>query len=313
MGEALAYLDGQMVPVSQARLPVYDAGVVQGVAVAEQCRTFKRRPLRLGEHLDRLFRSLRFLGLDISLTKSNLADISEQLVAHNGELLEAGDELGVIQFVTPGPYTTYAGMSEQPARHTPTVCVHTFRLPFELWSEKMEAGARLLTGTFRHVPPECFSPNIKHRSRLHFFLAEREVRLRDPEAGALLLDVNGNVTETNGANFMIVESGTIVSPTPRNILPGISRSVVMELARTLGIPFAERDFPALAALSADEAFLTSTPYCVMPVSSINGHAVGNGRPGPVFQRLLQSWSDEVGVDIKQQIVDGARRRRARER
>jgi branched-subunit amino acid aminotransferase/4-amino-4-deoxychorismate lyase len=304
MSDALAYLNGQMLPVSDARLPVYDAGVVQGVAIAEQCRTFMLRPVRLGEHLDRLFRSLRYLGLDIGLTGRDLAAISEQLIAHNGKLLEAGDELGVIQFVTPGPYATYAGMSEQPARHTPTVCVHTFRLPFELWSDKMQEGARLVTPTIRHVPPDCYSPQMKHRSRLHFYLAEREARLRDPEAWALLLDVNGNVTETNGANFMIVERGTIVSPTPRNILPGISRSIVMELAGTLGIPFAERDFPLSAALSADEAFLTSTPYCIMPVSSINGRAIGDSHP--VFQRLLQSWSEEVGVNIKEQIVDGAK-------
>jgi branched-subunit amino acid aminotransferase/4-amino-4-deoxychorismate lyase len=313
MAEALAYLNGQVLPVSQARLPVYDAGVVQGVAVAEQCRTFKLRPFRLDEHLDRLFRSLRYLELDIGLKNEDLADISEQLVAHNGKLLDAGDELGVIQFVTPGPYPTYAGMSEPSARPLPTVCVHTFRLPFELWSDKMQEGARLETPTTRHVPPDCYSPQVKHRSRLHFYLAEREVRLHDPQALALLLDVNGNVTETNGANFLMVERGAIVSPTTRNILPGVSRNVVREIAEKLGIPFSERDVSVAAAITADEALLTSTPYCVMPVSSINGRDIGDGKPGPVFQRLLQSWSEEVGVDIKQQIVDSAKRGKAQER
>jgi branched-chain amino acid aminotransferase len=313
MGKALAYLNGRMVPVSEARLPVFDAGVVQGVAIAEQCRTFKRRPFRLNEHLDRLFRSLHFWGWDIGLEKKDLADISEKLVADNGKLLAAGDELGVIQFVTPGPYATYAGMSEQPASHSPTVCVHTFRLPFELWSDRMQYGARLVTPVVRHVPPQCYTPHIKHRSRLHFYLAEREARLNDREAWALLLDLKGKVTETNGANFLIIKKGVIVSPTTNNILPGVSRDVVIEIALKLGIPFVERDFSVSAAKSANEAFLTSTPFCLMPVTSIDGHAVGNGKPGPVFQRLLECWSTEVGVDIKQQIVNGAKRRRARKR
>jgi branched-subunit amino acid aminotransferase/4-amino-4-deoxychorismate lyase len=305
MNEALAYLNGRMIPASQACLPVYDAGVVQGASIAEQCRTFNLRPFRMGEHLDRLLRSLRHLGIDIGQTKDQMIDISTQLITHNGGLLETGDELGIIQFVTPGPYATYAGMSDVAAHRGPTVCVHTFRLPFELWADKMRTGAQLVTPTVRHAPPECVSPQMKHRSRLHFFLGEQEARARDPGAWALLLDLQGNVTETNGANFLIVESGTIVSPTTRNILPGVSRQVVIELAEKLGIPFLERDVSLSAAMGADEVFLSSTPYCLMPVTAINGAAIGDGKPGRIFQRLLDSWSEMVGVDIKQQIVGQA--------
>ena len=141
MNDMLAYLNGRMVPASEVRLPVYDAGVVQGASVAEQCRTFNLRPFRIGEHIERLFRSLDHLGFEIDHTKKQLIDISEQLVAHNGKLLDGGDEFGIIQFVTPGPYSTYAGMAaERPAGRTPTVCVHTFRLPFALWADKMQVG-----------------------------------------------------------------------------------------------------------------------------------------------------------------------------
>ena len=184
MNQMLAYLNGRMIPASQACLPVYDAGVVQGASVAEQCRTFNLRPFRMDEHLDRLFRSLRHLGIDIGQTKDQLIDISAQLVTHNGGLLETGEEFGIIQFVTPGPYATYAGMSDMPAHRGPTVCVHTFRLPFELWAEKMQTGVRLVTPAVRHVPPECVSPRMKHRSRLHFFLAEQEARPRPRGLGA---------------------------------------------------------------------------------------------------------------------------------
>src|SRR5262249_6571462 len=117
-----------------------------------------------------------------------------------------------------------------------------------------------------------------------------------------------NVTETSGANFLIVEGGTIVSPTTVNTLPGISRAMVIELAGKLGIPFVERDLQVFNVINADEAFTASTPYCLMPVTKINGVAIADGRPGPMVRRLLAAWSEEVGLDIERQIQEGARHR-----
>ncbi len=132
--------------------------------------------------------------------------------------------------------------------------------------------------------------------------------LSEIDTPALLLDLDGNLTETSGANFLIVERGTIVSPTTVNALPGISRATVFELAGKLGIPFVERDLQVFSVINADEAFLTSTPYCMMPVTRINGLPIGSGKPGPIFRRLLQAWSAEVGVDIEKQILDGVKSR-----
>jgi branched-chain amino acid aminotransferase len=136
---------------------------------------------------------------------------------------------------------------------------------------------------------------------MHYYLADQEARVADPDAAALLLDLQGNVTETGGSNFLIVERGAIVSPTTTNILPGISRGMVMELARELGIEFVERDFQVYNVINADEAFTASTPYCLLPVTRINGLPIGNGHPGPVYERLLAAWSEKVGLDIAAQI------------
>jgi branched-chain amino acid aminotransferase len=149
---------------------------------------------------------------------------------------------------------------------------------------------------------------MKYRSRMHYYLGDQEARLVSPDASALLLDLDGNVTETGGANFLIVEDGAIVSPTLRNILPGISRAVVRELAGKLKIPFIERDFQLFNVVNAQEAFTSTTPYCLMPVTKINGLPIGDGKPGPVYHRLMQAWSDELGVDILAQFREGARRR-----
>jgi branched-subunit amino acid aminotransferase/4-amino-4-deoxychorismate lyase len=295
-----------MVPASEAHLAIYDAGVVLGATVTEMTRTFRKQLYRLDNHLDRLFRSLRYTRMDIGLSKRDLAAVSQELVAHNGRLLDETGELGLIHFVTAGEYPTYAGMAGRPARTTTTVCAHTFPLPFALWAKKMATGAHLVTPSIRHVPPQCYDPKMKYRSRMHYYLADQEARLVDPDASALLLDLAGNVTETSGANFLMVERGSVVSPTLVNTLPGISRSTVIELAEKLGIPFVERDIQVFSVVNADEAFLASTPYCLMPVTRINGLPIGDGKCGPVYRRLLEAWSREAGLDIEKQILEGAR-------
>lgn len=308
MTEPLVYLRGEMVPASEAHLAIYDAGVVLGATVTEMTRTFRHRPYRLEQHLDRLFRSLRYTRMEIGLSKDELARISKELVEHNAGLLDEDAELGLIHFVTAGEFPTYAGMAGRSARTTPTVCAHTFPLPFELWAPKLETGMHLVTPSIRHVPPQCYDPKMKYRSRMHYYLADKEAQLVDPDAAALLLDLDGNVTETGGANFLLVEGGTIVSPTLRNILPGISRSVVIELARKLGIGFVERDVQLYNVMNADEAFLSTTPYCLMPATRINGTTIADGKPGPIYERLIAAWSEEVGLEIRKQILEGAKAR-----
>jgi branched-subunit amino acid aminotransferase/4-amino-4-deoxychorismate lyase len=306
--EPLVYLNGELLPAAQARLPIYDAGIVQAATVTEQTRTFRHQPWRLEKHLDRLFCSLQLAGISMELSRDEIRSISLELVAHNAKLIDPGDDLGLIQFITAGEYATYAAGMGRTARKSPTVCVHTFRLPFELWATKMREGVRLITPSIRQVPPECIPPHMKCRSRMHYFLAEQEVRRTDPEAWALLLDIQGYVTETNAANFLIVENGTIVSPRFDATLPGISRAFVLELANKLGIAFVEDDINVDRALQADEVLLTSTPWCVMPVTRINGMAIKDGTPGAMFQQLNKAWSSSVEVDIEHQTCNVAANR-----
>lgn len=308
MSEPLAFLNGRLLPASQAHLTVYDAGVVLGATVTELVRTFRKEPFRLEDHLARLGHSLHYVRFDIGMTLGELGRTVRELVAHNAALLGPDDELGTVIFVTAGEYPTYAGGAAGSVRTTPTVCAHTFPLPFELWAKKVQSGIHLVTPSIRHVPPQCYDPKMKCRSRMHYYLADQQARLVDGDAAALLLDLDGNVTETGAANFLIVDEGTIVSPSLRNTLPGVSRQTVIELAAKLGIPFAVRDFQAFDAINAAEAFLASTPYCLMPVTKINGTPIGDGRPGPVYSKLAAAWSDRVGLDIVRQVIDGAQRR-----
>lgn len=309
MTEPHVFLNGQHIPASAAHLKIYDAGVVLGATVTEMVRTFGRSMYRLDDHLARLERSLKYVRFDIGQTMDELAREVTALVEHNAGLLpHPDDELGLVVFVTAGEYPTYAGSAGASGDNRPTVCAHTFPLPWELWAGKLDCGQHVVTPSIRHVPPQCFDPKMKYRSRMHYYLADQEAKVADPGAIALLLDLDGNVTETGGANFLMVQNGTIVSPTLRNTLPGISRQTVIELAAELGIPFVERDFQVFDVISADEAFTATTPYCLMPVTRINGLPIGDGQPGPVLRQLLEAWDARVGLNVYEQIRAGAIRR-----
>ena len=294
MREPLAFFNGRWIPASAAAVPVGDAGFVLGATVAEQLRTFAGKVFHLDDHLARLAHSLEIIGLDPGMTLDQFAQVAQELVAHNHPLLAPGDDLGLSIFVTPGDYPAYA----PPGPAHPTVCLHTYPLPFRLWAAKYREGQVLVTTDVEQVSPRCWPAGLKCRSRMHYHLADKQAAALDPQARALLLDARGFATEASTANLLIYNADEgLASPPSTKILHGISRSVVVELARRFGIQSLERDLATDDVASAAEALLTSTPMCLLPVARLNGRPIGSGRPGEVFGRLIAAWSEMVGVDI----------------
>ncbi|NUQ64783.1 MAG: aminotransferase class IV [Pirellulales bacterium] len=305
MDEPRIYLNGRFLPESSAGISLSDAGLVQGTTVAEQLRTFGGNLFHLRDHLARLEHSLDIVGVNPGLGWEQLAELALELVEHNHRLLAAGDDLGLSIFITPGEYPAYSTQS----RTEPTVCLHTYPLPFRLWAGKYRSGQVLRTTEIRQVPPECWPPELKCRSRMHYYLADRLAGMAEPGARALMLDHEGWVTEASTANILLYrpEEG-FVSPPASKVLQGISLAMTCELAGQLGISTAHRDLTVAEVASADEVLLTSTPLCLLPVSRLNGHPIGRGRPGELFGRLADAWSDSVGVDIVAQAEKFAQRR-----
>ncbi|MBT5873136.1 MAG: branched-chain amino acid aminotransferase [Candidatus Latescibacteria bacterium] len=302
MNEPLVYLSGKLIPESQAGLKVYDAGIVLGATTTEMTRTFGKELFRIEDHVDRLFRSLKYMDLDIGLSRQDVIELSVEITTKNAALIAEDAELGLIHFVTPGEFSAYAGSAAGQQSMKPTVCMHTFPMPFQLWAEYFRTGIHVITPSTRHVPPQCVDPKMKNRSRMHWYLADRETHLSDPKAITLLLDLEGNITETSGANFLIVRDGKVLSPTLRNILPGVSRQQVIEICIEEGIEFLEQDLQIHDVANADEAFLSTTPYCMAPCTRINGIQIGNGTPGPIYHRLIGAWSKKVGLDVVKQVL-----------
>ncbi len=297
MTEPWAYLNGEWLPASRTALSLTDAGFILGAAVAEQIRTFRGKLFRLEDHLDRLWRSLAIVGIDPGLSRQEMAGIAEELVRRNYALEDPANDLGVSVFVTPGLYPGYS----PPTPTTPTVGLHTYRLPFRLWAAKYAKGQPLVTPAIEQVSPRCWPPQLKCRSRMHYYLADREAAALDPEARALLLTSEGWVAEASTANIIVV-FGTkrLVFPPRTRTLPGISLAVTVELARRVGLATIEADLNLGDLYGASEILLTSTPYCLLWVCRLNSRVVGDGKPGPIFQKLLTEWNRLVGLDIVEQ-------------
>ena len=302
MVEPIVYLGGQFVPASQAKINIYDLGVVLGATLTEMTRTIGHKPFKLEQHVDRLYRSCKYTSIELPLDRAQMIDKSLELIEANSRLIDDDADLGVIHFVTPGENTVYAGSAVSAGPLTPTVCIHSFPLPFEVWRPLFVEGAHVVTPAIRHVPPQCVDPKTKNRSRLHFHLADQQSHAVDPKAISLLLDLDGNITECGGSNFVVIKGRTIYSPSSRNILQGVSLETVRELAPQLGLDFVEKDMQPYDVVNADEAWVTSTPYFAAPVTRINTIPIGTGAPGPVFSEMMQAWSDLVGRDMPGQIM-----------
>ncbi|MGD9721383.1 MAG: aminotransferase class IV [Pirellulales bacterium] len=294
MSQPQAYLNGRFVPAAEATVSVTDGGFVQGTTVAEQLRTFGGRLFRLRPHLERLGHSLAIVGVEPRPTLDQLASAAEALAAHNHALVAPGDDIGLVIFVTPGPYAPMVAGGHE----GPTVGMHTFPLRFALWAGKYETGQALATTDVAQVPAACWPSALKCRSRMHYYLADRQAHQRHPGSRAVMLDADGFVTETTTANIVLYNERSGLSTPPRHkVLPGISLAALAEIAGSLGMTIAERDLTPDDLAGADEVLLTATSHCMLPVVELNGRALGGGRPGPVFGRLIQAWGAAVGVDI----------------
>jgi branched-chain amino acid aminotransferase len=300
MAEArrIAWANGRFVAAADLAVPVGDAGFVLGATVTEQLRTFHGQLFLVSEHLQRLAASLAAVGVEPGISADTLADAAAQVAASHvigGDPATSGD-VGLVIFVTPG---------DLPAQHVgrgsaPRVMIHAFPLAHVLWAHAYEQGVALRSVTVQQVPEACWPLHAKVRSRLHYFLADREAHAAEPGARAVVAHADGRISETSTANVAIVVDGTVLSPPATDALPGVSLAFARRLAEREGIAWRERPLTAADLAAGAEILLTSTPSCILPATRFDGRPVGSGAPGPVYRRLLAAWSADVGLDIAAQ-------------
>ena len=302
MQEPLAYLKGNFVPASQCQLPMHDLGIVLGAAVTDFLRTFNQQPYRMEDHVRRFYCSCKYARIKPPVDQAETMAISNRLLEENSKL-DPNAELGLVYYMTAGENPLYAGASGTSTKPEPTFVQHTFPMRFHLWRDIFLKGVHCVTPAPRHWPPQCLSSKIKNRNRLHMWIGEQEVKAGFPDAMPLYLDLHGNITETGGSNFVIFSNGKVFSPCRDNILWGISLTVLTEILADIGIPFVERNIQTYDVVNADEAWLPTTPYCLGPVTRLNGTPIGNGKPGPVWRKIIERWSQLAGKDIYTEIAE----------
>lgn len=294
--ERVVYVNGEIVPESRAAVSISDRGFLLGDAVFDTTRTFGHRIFRLHDHLDRLYESLRWMRIDPRMAKDEMAALTIDVLERNLPTMDEHDDTWVTQRVTRG--LRLAGADIQGASDQPTVIIECFPIPFKERAHYYRDGMPVITPSVRRTPPEAMSPRAKTHNYINLIQADLEARAQDPNAYAVLLDMNGNLCEGNGSNIFVVKNGAIRTPKSQFVLGGISRQTTIDLANELGIETAEEDIDLFDAYTADEIFVTSTSLCICPVSTFNGAPIGEGAvPGPVTDRLQSAYSGIVGIDI----------------
>ena len=297
MAERTVYLNGDYLPESKATISIFDRGFTSGDGIYEATRTFGHKLFRLTDHIDRLYTSLNYCRIEIDLLPGEMEGICTELVERNLALIGQDDDYTLWHVITRGPR-----IPGTTATTGPTIAIFLQPVDFVHYAPQYLEGTVLVTPATRRIPPQCLDPKAKITNKMNHNQALFEAQLVDPDAVPLMLDLDGNLSETNVTNVFFVADGKLFTPGARTVLGGVTRKVVFELADKLGIEVMEGDFTPFDMYNADEAFLSGTSGSITPVKALNGKSVGSDLPGSVTLRLIVAWNELVGLDYVAQAI-----------
>ncbi|MCC6027291.1 MAG: branched-chain-amino-acid transaminase [Archaeoglobus sp.] len=275
----LVYLDGKFVPEEEAKISIFDHGFLYGDGVFEGIRAYNGRVFRLREHMNRLYDSAKAIDLQIPITKEEFEKIILETLRIN-KLRDA--------YIRPIVTRGVGDLGLDPRKcKKPTIIVIT--KPWgKLYGDLYERGLKAVTVAVRRNPCDALPPNIKSLNYLNNILAKIEANAKGGDE-AIFLDKLGFISEGSGDNVFIVKNGSILTPPTINNLPGITREVVIEIIKKLGIPFAERNLSLYDLYTADEVFVTGTAAEIAPIVEVDGRKIGDGKPGKLTKRLMEEF------------------------
>ena len=269
------WINGKLFDKSQATISVYDHGLLYGDGVFEGIRVYQSKVFKHQEHIDRLFESARHIALEIPLTKEQVIKAVEDTVRANNKVN------GYIRLVV----TRGAGsLGLDPRKCVPNIIIIVDDIslyPAELY----ENGMEIVTSSLIRNHPNALNPRIKSLNYLNNILAKIEA-IRAGVLEAIMLNHKGEIAECTGDNVFIVHKGILKTPpADAGILEGITRNVVLDLAKQAGIPLLECALTRHDLYSADECFLTGTAAEIIGVSKLDGRVIGSGSVGPITKQL----------------------------
>ena len=276
------YIDGNFHDQAEAKISVFDHGLLYGDGVFEGIRFYNDRVFRLEEHVDRLWDSARAIALDLPMSKSELVAATLETIRQN-DLHDGYIRLVVTRGVGS------LGLSPDSCRRPSIIIIAA---TIALYPEELyQKGLTMVTCSTRRTPPAALSPRVKSLNYLSNILGKLEAQNAGAGEG-LMLNEQGYVSECTGDNIFIVKKGDISTPhLSSGILAGVTRAVVFELAEKLGIRTVERELIRHDIYTADECFLTGTAAEVIPAVQLDRRLIGNGQPGPITLQLIESFRE----------------------
>lgn len=299
----VVYWNGDFIPEAEAKVSIYDSALMFGDMVFEMTRSFKGIQFKLKEHIERLLMGVKILRIPLDMSLQQIEDACYATIEANAKVFDKDDEHRLMIDVTRGLLGIYQGVVGSHTGANLIIADFPLRWTVASMGPLFDVGINAVITSQRAIPASLLDPKIKNRSRIHYLNANIQASLfAGANNWALLLDPDGFIAEGTGDNIFIVKDKTIITPEGRNILRGISRQyIIEELAPQLGVLCIEKNIDPYDMHNADEAFMTGTPFCLLPVTHLDGLAIGNGKPGCVTQALLDAWSKNVDVDIPKQI------------
>jgi branched-chain amino acid aminotransferase len=283
----IIYLDGRFVDEDQAKISVFDHGLLYGDGVFEGIRAYEGRVFRLQAHIERFFESAKSIMLDIGISPQEAAEAVLETLRRNG-LSDAYIRL----VATRGPGDL--GIDPRKCVKATVFCIAA---QIQLYPESLyEQGLDVVTAATQRNGVNACNARIKSLNYLNSVLAKIEANLAGV-AEAIFLNGEGYVTECTGDNVFIVKKGRVITPPSYlGLLEGVTRNAILELAAKLGYPAVEAVFNRHDLYIADECFLTGTAAEMIPVVKVDGRSIGDGKPGPVTRALLQEFRRLAAVD-----------------
>jgi branched-chain amino acid aminotransferase len=298
VNEKIIYLNGSFVPESEAKVSVLDSGFNAGDGVYDVTRTFAHRPFKLRDHIARLYRSLRYTRIDPGLVPDEMERLSLELLERNKPLLSENDDYAIWQVVSRGVRSSQGNR----VKGSPTVAIYCVNINFLEFAAHYVEGAVLVIPSTRRVPPQCLESKAKITNKMNHNIASFEAKQVDREAIPLMLDIDGNISESSAHNFFLVSGGKVYTPGNKNVLDGITRETLFELAKEVKSELTEANLTPYDIYNAEEAFLASTSPTLVPIRTVNGVTIGKQVPGPVTMKLIHAWNRMVGIDIVAQAL-----------
>ena len=299
--ERVVYINGEIVPESRAMVSFRDRSFKYGDGAFDMTRTFGHRIFKLDEHLKRFYKSLKYLQMDPGMSLEKMKEISEEVLARNLHLLGEGEDYWVAQRVSRGVEPVGGDIHDATE---PTVVIECTPLPFKARAHYFRDGMEVVIPSTRRTAPDSLTPRAKTHNYMNLMIAHEEVRRQNANAWAILLDVNGTLCEGVGSNIFIVEDGVVYTPEDRFVLCGVSRQTAIDLAEAQGLKVVRKELDLYDAYTADEAFITSTSFCIVPINSFNGIEVGDGAiPGPITKRITDAYIKFVDHDFVGQYLN----------